>query len=202
MKIVNDYPPDIYQRQYQEMKGLLFEYQDDLKKALKEGGNYKDLWGSIWNVREPGVIGEVIKPIISDLLDFKRFKPPTWPKDIVDKEMSRINEMCKNTEQFVLSDVTARLFESLQFIRGSQNLFLDITYDEPIFYKLLNMVYEYHMEEVEYWCKTEVDAVHLLLKDAYLHNNSITLFLNKTFEKKFAIVKIIGLFYKNYFLLH
>ena len=62
----------------------------------------------------------------------------------------------------MLSDLTANIFERLQFLRGTQNLFMDIAYDRTEFYKLLNMVHEFYLEDIKSWIKTDVDGIKLM----------------------------------------
>jgi uroporphyrinogen-III decarboxylase len=62
----------------------------------------------------------------------------------------------------MLSDVTARPFERMQFLRGTENLYLDIGYGTAEFQKLLNMVHEYYLEDIESWCKSNVDGIFFM----------------------------------------
>jgi len=43
-------------------------------KTLSKKGDYIDDWGSVWRIAEPGVIGEVIKPVLYSRFSLKKFK--------------------------------------------------------------------------------------------------------------------------------
>lgn len=134
------YPPDVYR-----------------PPAYAEAGEYRDEWGSIWFVAEPGIIGEVKKPALADWKNLKHFRPP-W-ETLYRRDLSAVDRQCEATDQFVISECTARIFERLQFLRGTQNLFMDIGYGVREFYQLLEMVHEYYLEDIRQWCSTAVDAI-------------------------------------------
>ena len=81
---------------------------------------------------------------------------------IEDRDLDDINEKCKKSNKFMLSRITARPFERLQFLRGSQNLFLDIGYNRPEFYKLLEIIHEYYIADIKSWTKTAVDGIFFM----------------------------------------
>ena len=70
-------------------------YTDESLKLYAKVGQYKDEWGNIWHVGEPGVIGEVKKPILDDWSRLKKFKPPY--NMIEDRDISYINKSCEES---------------------------------------------------------------------------------------------------------
>ncbi len=141
---------------------------DDIQKFSK-AGTYVDEWGSVWHVGEPGIVGEVKQPRLKDWSDMVGFQPP-W--DLVRKrDLSRANRFCEKSDKFMLSAVCARPFERLQFLRGTENLYIDIAYDTKEFRKLLEMVHDFYLEDVTAWSKSSVDAV--LLMDDWGTNHSL-----------------------------
>lgn len=153
-KVINKYPMDISASQ------LSPGWSDEVVKQTAKKGSYTDDWGSVWYVGEPGVIGEVKKPALENWSRLKWFKPPYHL--IENRDISYINKLYEETDKFVLSDVTARPFERLQFLRGSQNLFLDIGYNVEEFHKLLKMIHEFYLADIESWCKTSVDGIFFM----------------------------------------
>jgi len=131
----------------------------ELEKTSKIG-SYKDEWGSIWYLSEPGVVGEVKTPFIDCWAKLRQFKPPYGV--IKDRDAGFINSLHENSSKFILSDVTARIFERLQFLRGTENLFMDIAYDRPELYRLIKMVHEFYLEDINFWCKTNVDGIFFM----------------------------------------
>lgn len=152
--ILEQYPLDIGASQISP------GWNEETIENTRNVGSYKDDWGSIWQVGEPGLIGEVKEPVLADVSKLSSFQPP-WHL-IKEREADFVNKSCDESDQFILSDCTARPFERLQFLRGSQNTFLDIGYDTPELHKLLEMIHEYYLEDVKWWCKTNVDGVLLM----------------------------------------
>lgn len=153
-KVINKYPMDISASQ------LSPGWSDEVVKQTAKKGSYTDDWGSVWHVGEPGIIGEVKKPILDKWSKLKKLKPPYHL--IENRDIAYINKSYEETDKFVLSDVTARPFERLQFLRGSQNLFLDIGYDLAEFHKLLKIVHEFYLADIDNWCKTNVDGIFFM----------------------------------------
>lgn len=162
-EVIKEYPLDFQTSQ------LSPGWSDEVVKFTAKKGNYTDDWGSIWYVGEPGVIGEAKKPVIDDWPKLRKFKPPYHL--IKNRDISYINKSCEKSDKFMLSDVTARPFERLQFLRGTENLFIDIADDRPEFHKLLRIVHEFYLKDIENWCKTNVDGI--VFMDDWGKNNGL-----------------------------
>lgn len=124
---------------------------------LSRPGHYTDEWGSGWHVAEAGVIGEVKQPALADWSALKTFQPP-WHL-LEQRDHDAINRECVESDRFMLSEATVRPFERLQFLRGSENLFMDIAYDSAELRQLLEIVHDYYLQDIESWCQTEVDGI-------------------------------------------
>lgn len=131
--------------------------QADTSLVTAQVGSYVDEWGSVWYLAEPGVVGEVKGPALADWAALTSFQPP-WEL-IRNRDLAHINRLADESDRFVLSDVTARPFERLQFLRGTQNLFIDIAYGTAEVRTLLEMVHEFYLEDVKGWCQTNVDGI-------------------------------------------
>ena len=55
-----------------------------------------------------------------------------------------------------------RPFERMQFIRRSDQLYLDIAEESPKFFKLLNTVHQFYLDELEIWAATDVDGLSFM----------------------------------------
>jgi len=99
-------------------------WSEQVVQASARVGKYTNEWGSVWYVGEPGVIGEVKGPAIANIDALGHFQPP-WHL-VRKRDLSFINKICELSDQFMLSDVTARPFERLQFLRGTENLLMDL----------------------------------------------------------------------------
>jgi hypothetical protein len=122
-----------------------------------QAGAYTDEWGSVWNLAEPGVVGEVKSPAVADWSKLDRFQPP-WEL-VRGRDFSFANRSAETSDRFILSPCTARPFERMQFLRGSETLFYDLATGPAEFSRLLEMVHEFYLEDIRGWCTTSVDGI-------------------------------------------
>lgn len=133
---------------------------DAALERLSKSGSYTDEWGSVWQVGEPGIVGEVKRPALGDWSKLDTFSPP-WSL-IRDRDPERINRQCDESDLFMLSSVCARPFERLQFVRGTENVYVDLAYGTSKIQKLLEMIHEYNLADVVSWAASNVDGVFLM----------------------------------------
>ena len=128
--------------------------------TLHKKGKYVDEWGSVWYVGEDGVAGEVKEPILDDLSKIDKFSPP-W-EYLESTDLSEVNKSCAESDRFMLSDICARPFERMQFIRGTENFFIDLAYGSKGTFKLRDMIHEYNLKHIKMWLKTDVDGIFMM----------------------------------------
>lgn len=129
---------------------------DDWQRFSK-AGTYTDEWGSVWHLAEPGVVGEVKQPVLPDYSRLDNFRPP-WEL-IKNRDFSYANRLAETSDKFILAPCTARPFERLQFLRGSEAVFYDLATGPAEFHRLLAMVHEYFLEDMRGWCQSSVDGI-------------------------------------------
>jgi len=117
---------------------------------------YVDAWNCVWRAKELGVIGEVLKAPLAEWSALDSYQPP-W--EILGKGMEQVNEACSKSDQFMLGSGVPRPFERMQFLRGTEHLFMDLAYGVSEVYRLRDMVHEFFIREFELWSTTDVDAV-------------------------------------------
>lgn len=123
-------------------------------------GTYVDEWGSEFTVSQFGVCGEVKRPPLADWGALDGWTPP-W--ELLDQaDFSRVNASCKATDKFVKIGTHTRPFERLQFLRGSENLFLDLAMRPPEFERLRALIHQFETREMAMWAQTDVDAVSFM----------------------------------------
>jgi uroporphyrinogen decarboxylase len=153
-EVLAKYPSDIGRPE------LSPAFDDDELQRLAQPGAFTDEWGSVWHVGEAGVAGEVKEPALADWAKLDSFQPP-W--DLVRKrDLSHANRKCDESDLFMLSSICARPFERLQFLRGTENLFMDLAYDTAEIRKLIEMVHEFYLADVEAWANSNVDGVFFM----------------------------------------
>ena len=121
---------------------------------------YTDDFGCEWHVTGYGVTGEVRN---SPLFDWSGLDTYKFPWEMLENaDFSKVNESCAKTDKFVLAGSMSRPFERLQFLRGTENLFMDLAYGDERLEKLIEMMQEFNLAEMEMWAKTDVDGVSFM----------------------------------------
>lgn len=165
--------PGVQMYRKQEIEEILEKYPDDFTGPVyKYGagrrckgipgnvGEYIDAWGSKWHVGEPGVAGEVKEFPIADWVSLDSYDLP-W--ELLDEaDMSQVNKSCAETDKFVIAGTETRPFERMQFIRGTENLLVDLALGEPEVYRLRDRLHEFYIREIKMWAETDVDAVQFM----------------------------------------
>jgi uroporphyrinogen decarboxylase len=148
--IQRDFPSDFMAPVYEPPK------LDWVRGAWDRAGTYVDEWHCVFQNLQNGVIGEVKDPLVRSYeSDLGKVRPPV---ELIGKGFERTDAGITNTDQFVLAGF-GTLFERMQFIRGSENLFIDLAELPAGFFALRNMIHEYNMQMLECWLKTGVDAM-------------------------------------------
>jgi hypothetical protein len=119
-------------------------------------GVFIDEWGCVFENRQKGLMGEVKEPLLVDWRDWDKVK---IPRERLAVDVEKVNDFCSHHDQFVLSRSLGRPFEQLQFIRRSDNLYLDLAERPPELFRLLDRIHEFYCAETEIWAQTEVDAL-------------------------------------------
>jgi len=147
------------------------EYSPPLENYTKgdpyEVGVYIDEWGCVFRNIQRGVIGEVKDPIVKNLSDVDKVKPPY---KLLGKGMEKVNKSCRKSDKFILGG-WANSFERMQWLRGTPDLFIDIMEQPPEFFELKDMVHKYYLKMIETWAETEVDGI--IFADDWGSQNSL-----------------------------
>lgn len=122
-------------------------------------GLFVDEWGCRFFNRQSGLIGGVKEPLLVEWRDWAAVRPP---RERLSVDTARVDEFCASTGRFVLAKTSARPFERLQFIRRSDNLYLDLADPPDEFFRLLERVHDFYKAEMELWAETAVDALFFM----------------------------------------
>lgn len=126
-------------------------------------GEYIDEWGCKFRNIQEGVIGEVKEPLIP-------LEDEAWdsagnihiPWELLSFDIGQVNAECRKTEQFILSGACPRPFEQLQFIRGTENLYMDLMDPPPKMLEFIREMHGFYCELLTKWAKTEVDGLNFM----------------------------------------
>jgi len=158
----------------EDLQALLQEYPEDFigagnvmgssKRASGtrcRKGSYTDEWGCVWECGEDGVVGEVKTPLMGNGWGMLRTFTPPW--EIL--ENANWNAVNRDQDRNLKAENKYMLlgcggpFERMQFLRGTENLFMDMAYETSEFRKLLEMVHEFCLREIQGWAGTNTDAI-------------------------------------------
>lgn len=110
-----------------------------------------------------GVIGEVKTPIVKGE-DWEDYENVHIPYAMLEFNVEEVNKKIATEykDKFVLSELVARPFERLQFIRGTENLFVDLMTEPENLFKFINKMQDFYLQMIEKWCKTNIDRIFFM----------------------------------------
>ena len=156
-KIQESYPGDIV-----HAPGFLRENPVTKGDPYKKG-HHTDEWGCLFENKTDGIIGEVKEAIVSsddeEWEDTSRVHIPVeWLT--IDKE--KINTFCSETDKFVLAGACPRPFEQLQFIRGTEQLYMDLMFEPEGLKSFMKKMHIFYCQLLTAWAETDVDALMIM----------------------------------------
>lgn len=124
-----------------------------------EIGTYIDEWGCRYENVKRGVHGEVKEPIIRDLADVDSLRLPVEQLTL---DVDAVNAFCAADDRFVFGGGWARPFERIQFLRGTENVYMDLALESEVTLRLLHKVAAFSIDCFELWATTDVDALCIM----------------------------------------
>jgi len=135
-----------------------------------EIGEYTDEWGCKFTNVHRGIIGEIKEPLLKGE-DWEDRDALILPEEMLAVDTGKVNSFCSETELFVIAGACPRPFERLQFLRGTEQLFVDLMQRPAGMFSVMNKVHDYYCRELEVWAQTDVDA--LMIMDDWGSQNSL-----------------------------
>lgn len=121
-------------------------------------GIYVDEWGCTFKNIHAGIIGEVKEPLVKEE-DWDDWEKIHIPVELLDFDTEQVNAFCKNTDKFVLAASYPRPFEQLQFIRATEELYMDLVDPPKNMLLFMEKMLAFYCELMEKWAKTDVDGL-------------------------------------------
>jgi len=126
-------------------------------------GSYVDEWGCVFENIQSGLIGEVKTPIVGPGDDgWKAGSRIHIPEELLSLDKKLVNDYCAGIDSFVLAGELARPFERMQFIRGTEELFVDLALGNLAMYAFLERVHDFYKRLLTVWADTDVDALFFM----------------------------------------
>lgn len=166
--------PGIKMFRQKDVSQILEKYPEDItildfnygKGKRTEGTRYKhnevatDEWGCRWHAAEDGVAGEVKDHPIKDISEVEHLSAPY--EILEGADFPKVNGICAETDTFALAWTTVRPFERMQFLLGTENLFIELLSASRYLYLLRDIVHDFYMEELRRWVRTDVDGISFM----------------------------------------
>lgn len=163
---------DVLERCPEDINVLDFSYG---KGRRAEGIRYirneiaTDEWGCEWHAAEDGVAGEVKNPPLKEMAEIKYLRAPY--EILENADFSKVKEDYSKTDKFLLVWTKVRPFERMQFLLGSEKLYIELFHASKYLYLLRDKLHDFFMKELELWGKTDVDGI--LFMDDWGSQNSL-----------------------------
>ena len=159
--------PEIYIKYGQGLKDIIDRYSADIHRVAWKNaeypfdryaaGKFTDAWGCEWHNQRNGIIGEVKDSPLSDWNRLDDFKAPYH---VLEKNRENIeDDIRKHSDKFILMGAEICLFERMQYIRGTENLLMDIAERSDNFFRLLEIVSDFYDKWLDMWLQYDIDAV-------------------------------------------
>jgi hypothetical protein len=138
-------------------------FYDEMPPVYREGEYFRDNWGCLWYNTQEGLEGQVVEHPLADWSALDTYRPP----DILTKE-ERGNRNWEHAQRNIEEARKAghltggngdRLFDRLYFLRGFENLMVDIATDDPHLPRLIEMLTDYELGLARKWLEIGVDFV-------------------------------------------
>lgn len=124
-------------------------------------GEYTDAWGSTFINIQRGVIGEVKHPLVTGE-NWEDAAKVHIPEEWLSIDRQKINSQCAGNPAFIIAGECPRPFEQLQFLRGSEALFIDLALDNPGLFAFIEKMHDFYCRWVEVWAQTDVDGISMM----------------------------------------
>ena len=140
------------------------------EKDISRGDGYKvgksiDGWGCLFENKNDGYIGEVkeaLLPVVDEETDWDDTSLVHFPVEWFSIDSNQINAQCRATDKFVQSGACPRPFEQLQFIRTTEQFYIDLIQMTPGLQGFISRMHTFYCDLLEIWAKTEVDCLNIM----------------------------------------
>jgi hypothetical protein len=136
---------------------------DDFPPVYRGGEHYRDNWGCLWYTEIAGLEGQVVQSPLEEWSALESYRPPDFrtQSERGSRDWAAIRrdiEAKKRRGELTMGD-GERLFDRLYFLRGFENLMVDIATDDPHLPRLVELLLRYELGLVRRWLELGVDVV-------------------------------------------
>lgn len=128
-------------------------------------GTFTDNWGVVWQAEIDGLAGLVLKSPLEDWAALETWRPPdpllladTGPADWAARKQEALDTLARG--QVVVGGLAHGFFlMRLWYLRGFENLMVDLATDDPHLPALIEMLIEHNLTIVRKWLEIGVDEM-------------------------------------------
>jgi uroporphyrinogen decarboxylase len=136
---------------------------DAFGPVYRAGELFRDNWGCLWRNEIGGLEGQVVENPLADWSALRTYQFPDplrqSERDVRDWGRIRRNLTDAKKRDLLRWGDGERLFDRLYFLRGFENLMMDIATDEPHLPELIERLTQYELELVGLWLEAGVDVI-------------------------------------------
>jgi len=133
--------------------------------GYREGEHFTDNWGCVWYNVQGGLEGQVVGHPLADWSALPNWRPPD-PLVEGDREPQEWDEACAGLQEAKAEGYVATgglphgfLFMRLLYLRGFENLMIDLVTDPPQLRELIQLLLGHNMALVKRWIELGVDVL-------------------------------------------
>lgn len=128
-----------------------------------EIGTYIDEWNCTYTNIQRGVVGEVKKPLISaDDEGWENVGRIHIPEEWLTFDVEQVNRSCAESDLFMLGSCCPNPFERLQYIRGTENLYMDLMFPTKGMQEFFKKLHDFYCRLLEKWAHTDIDGLNCM----------------------------------------
>ncbi|MHC4074168.1 MAG: uroporphyrinogen decarboxylase family protein [Planctomycetota bacterium] len=126
--------------------------EPELAPYERAGAPYTDAWGCVWQTTDDGITGAVTGHPLADWADFEGFVPPDpeVTNGVTSIDWAAVKDRITSAEtdgnHYAGSLEHGHAFQRLSYLRGYENLLLDMADNDPRLWSLIEMVETFNTE--------------------------------------------------------
>ena len=152
----------LYRQHEKDIVSISGPFDHGFTPEYYQVGKFTDPWGSVWTNMQAGIIGEVKEPVFADYEKMEGYEAPVaqflteWEeaRNGIAEQIARAREV----DKFVIGGWIS-LFERMQYLRGTEDLYCDIALEEEEMFRMIKLVMQYMRVYVKKWLEMDIDAM-------------------------------------------
>ncbi|NIA12947.1 MAG: hypothetical protein GWP08_02615 [Nitrospiraceae bacterium] len=136
---------------------------DDFPVVYRANESFRDNWGCLWYNTVSGIEGVVVEHPLADWSALDGYHPPDprFKTERGDRDWDEVDKQF--AEQRAKGRVCwgdgERLFDRMYFLRGYENLMVDIATDDPHLPALIDMIRQHELAVIDLWLEHGADLI-------------------------------------------